>query len=51
VQTVGAVNESHVPAQAVPLLATVTTAVLLETKDIGSVMTEPEKVCAVAVKA
>ncbi len=38
VQTWGLVRESQVPAHAAPLLAIVTTAVLLEKKEIGSLI-------------
>jgi len=41
VQIWGAVSESQVPAQARPLLATVRTAVLLDTKFMGVVMVAP----------
>jgi len=39
VQICGTLSESQVPAQARPLLATVTTAVLLDWKETGSAIT------------
>jgi hypothetical protein len=43
-------SESQLPAQASPLLAIVTTAVLLEAKETGSVMAVFFAFCGVAVK-
>ncbi|GAC1432862.1 MAG: hypothetical protein NVS1B11_32900 [Terriglobales bacterium] len=48
VQTWGLLSESHVPAQAEPLLATVTTAVLLEKNEIGSLIAPLLEFCAAA---
>jgi hypothetical protein len=50
VQICGAVKESHVPAQATPLLATVRTAVLLDANVTGVVIVVPLLFCGVAVK-
>ena len=50
VQIWGVLSESHVPAHAVPLFATVKTAVLLETKVTGVVIVVFLLFCGVAVK-
>jgi hypothetical protein len=50
VQTVGADRESQVPAQAAPLLATVTILGALDSNEKASVIGFPAEFCAAAVK-